>query len=241
MLIKDLLRYHIIDKVRLINVSKNIIHTLSNKVLVVPAVFVDDKLWLIDPFKSKYIVDLILNRRKYLEAPTNINEAFDAFINTIKYNISLILPVLILKSFKPLIDREFIAVASKLRAANKEHLVNELIKNIVRNEPKIISNLYDEAVRTIAVNFIRETYWVLKSVERIKTYVSRDAIGSWILSKMSIGRIGLPYPVEIHEKLINSVYEFAITNLDGIVSYVTKEQRKILSDLEYNEALVKYG
>ncbi|MGC8993843.1 MAG: thioredoxin, partial [Pyrobaculum sp.] len=173
---------------------------LRQYVLSVPAVFVDEKLTLLDPVEPSDVQALLDGKT---EKELDIDEAVENAVRGVMASQALLSAVMLHKSLKPILDPELVAVISRARFHKQEHKTPQIIQRIREREEEILAEHWEHFVKLLALGLVREMYWLGIDVEEVE----KSHIKMWLLAKATVGRLGLPHPVpKTREDVVDSVY-----------------------------------
>jgi len=134
------------------------------------------------------------------------------------------------ESFESILDNVFLQAIFRSRLTG---ISPSVIKEID------LSYLYKESVerivKSVSYNFVRETYWASseKGFKKTLKDVNTIMIGSWLLGKASVGRIGHPLDPFKVKKASRNILLFLKDNMDVVADWIIKEQREIRGDKAY--------
>ncbi len=134
------------------------------------------------------------------------------------------------ESFESVLDNVFLQAIFRSRLTG-------ISPSIIREID--LDSLYRESVekivKSVSYNFIRETYWASGERKFKKALKNIDAsmIGSWLLAKASVGRIGHPLDPFKVKKASRDILLFLKDNKDLVADWIVREQREIRGDSTY--------
>ncbi|WP_069807303.1 thioredoxin family protein [Vulcanisaeta thermophila] len=242
-LIKMLSRWGYLDRVSIIDTSKEPYIAMERGVRSVPSIFINGELvfaGIVDFKALKAMLDG-LNIRAKVEV--SIEELTEDFFKGVLDTISTALWLYINADCRAFLeDRDFVmAIMNLKKYANYEELYKRL-SDYLGNEVNCgegIRAREERFLRVIARNFAREVYWLhgkALSWGEVSRLYPREVIAHWMIVRSTLGRVGL----RIHRlsegefrAKVDRVYEYLNANFDSIISEVAREQEEIFSDKEF--------
>ncbi|MGB9705702.1 MAG: thioredoxin, partial [Pyrobaculum sp.] len=161
---------------------------LRQYVLSVPAVFVNERLVLLDPVEPGDVQALLDGKT---EKELDVDEAVENAVRGVMASQALLSAVMLYKSLKPILDPELAAVISRARFHRQEHKTPQIIQRLREREEEILTEHWEHLVKLLTFGLVREMYWLGIDVEEVE----KSHIKMWLLAKATVGRLGLPHPV----------------------------------------------
>ena len=205
-------------------VAANGYSILRMGLLSVPAAVVGGEVVLVDPISVEEVETLTSGKAL---GELDLESAENNFIEATIHSGALVAAIVLHKSLKPAMSLAWVSAATKSRLYTNGREVVEVLLSRLRNSwESILKDNWETFVKAAAFSLTREAYWAGVSE------VSRDLIALWLLSKASLGRIGLPQTPKRPEAT-DEVYEVVRANWDRWWRRVEEEQRIIRSDAEF--------
>lgn len=212
----------LLGKTRIVAVSGY--SALRIGVLSVPAAIRGDEVVLVDPI-SVDEVEMLVSGGTLGEL--DLDSAEKVFIESTIHSGALVTAIVLHRSLRPALDSAWISAATRSKLyVNGEEVVKALLGKLRSNQESILRDNWETFVKAVAFSLTRELYWAGISE------VSRDLVALWLLSKASLGRIGLPQ-MPRRPEATDEVYEVVRANWDRWVKRIDEEQRTIRSDAEF--------
>ncbi|MGC9049889.1 thioredoxin [Pyrobaculum sp.] len=204
---------------------------LRQYVLSVPAVFVNERLVLLDPVEPGDVQALLDGKT---EKELDVDEAVENAVRGVMASQALLSAVMLYKSLKPILDPELAAVISRARFHRQEHKTPQIIQRLREREEEILTEHWEHLVKLLTFGLVREMYWLGIDVEEVE----KSHIKMWLLAKATVGRLGLPHPVpETREEVVDSVYAVLREAGRRYMDRVAEEQQIIQSDAEFTSLI----
>jgi len=204
---------------------------LRQYVLSVPAVFVNERLLLLDPVEPGDVQALLDGKT---EKELDVDEAVENAVRGVMASQALLSAVMLYKSLKPILDPELAAVISRARFHRQEHKTPQIIQRIMEREEEILTEHWEHLVKLLTFGLVREMYWLGIDVEEVE----KSHIKMWLLAKATVGRLGLPHPVpKTREEVVDSVYAVLREAGRRYMDRVAEEQQIIQSDAEFTSLI----
>ncbi|MGC8573401.1 MAG: hypothetical protein C0171_05460 [Caldisphaera sp.] len=229
-LIVNLYNKGYLDKVEIYNLLK----PLENRfVWSVPWLVKDNEPVGTDPISDDEVINIIENKDIIIENPV---ESFMMSILHSSYASSI---AILHKDLSLLINDSIIKASIRYGHSNVN--INDLKNELIENKDKLLQEYRDKIRRALSVSFVRELYWSksgnIDSNDIVK-YSDPTIVGLWLLSKGSIGRIGLPKrPLIFNDIDVKEVSAFVQKRGKGLLEKIKEEQENIYNDKLYWEIL----
>lgn len=127
-----------------------------------------------------------------------------------------------------------------LRSAYSGLSAIDLMREVKRDSNSIYEALEEKIAKVVAASFLRELYWTRGAREELRTAFDERLLSLWLLSKISIGRAGIPgAPPKINRNGISIVMSLLESSGERMMHKIVEEQETIIKDLGYLEHLNK--
>lgn len=121
-----------------------------------------------------------------------------------------------------------------LRSVYSGISARELLLSIKKDAQSIYEALENKIARSVAMSFVREIYWTYGAQEGLDMILDERLFELWLISKISIGRAGIPgTPPNVSRKGVSAVMSLLGSDKDRMMKRVAEEQERIIKDLEY--------
>lgn len=225
-----------LDEVDLIDTSLEVGDALSKEIFSVP--WIEDmsgNILLAGPVNIDIIVNWIDKGAITFIGDATKEILFRNFINGLVDSQAASTLAVVHWSLRPLMTTKFLEATTWANIYRGGiELLEKLRMDILEREENILRELFKNKLRaTLSIGFMRELYWAYGGIlpERLEN-ISPPHIALWMLSKASIGRVGLPFPT-IREDFflrILEIYDWLAKNYIFTINYIKKEQKTITSD-----------
>ncbi len=232
-IIIDLYKKDYLDKVKLHNVLSPL---QNNFIWSVPWVIVNNEPVGTDPITSDEIINIIENKE------IDIDDTLDSFMMSILHSSYASSISILHKDINPMINDSFIKASIRYGFSNIK--LDEIKKDIIKNKENLFEKYRDKIRRALSVSFVRELYWSKSGKidhNELLSYTNPVVVGLWLLSKASIGRIGLtPKPYIYGDIDVKEISEFVSKRGKGLLEKIKEEQEAIYNDEKYWEIIKNY-
>mgnify|MGYP001626241385 CR=1 FL=1 len=227
-LIKGLYEEGYLDKVNLINTANDFSRALDKGVISVPYVFVKGRPSLVDPVTHEEVMDLLTGKKR---GPLSLEEAASNFVRAVMASSFAVTGAVIRGSFSHLLRGNFLKAASKASLYEPSFSFRELTEFMRKNDSRLFEENRDRMVRTVAYDIVRISFW------SGNTRLEENSVKMLLLSRGSLGRVAIPYPVGINESLVASIMEVIRSRYEKYVEMLRQERNEITSDHWYEKFL----
>jgi predicted thioredoxin/glutaredoxin len=188
-----------------------------------------------DPISDDEVINIIENKNVYIENP---EESFMMSILHSSYASSI---AILHKDLSFLINDSLIKASIRYGFSGVD--ISNLKAAISKNKDRLFEEYRDKIRRALSVSFVRELYWSksgkINSDDIIK-FSDPTVVGLWLLSKGSIGRIGLPKKPFVFDDIdVKEISEFVAKRGKGLLEKIKEEQENIYNDKLYWEIIEK--
>ncbi|AFZ70102.1 putative thioredoxin/glutaredoxin [Caldisphaera lagunensis DSM 15908] len=208
----------------------------NNFIWSVPWLIVNKEPVGTDPITSEEIIEIIENKK------IDINDPKESFMMSILHSSYASSISILHKDLQPVINNSFIKASIRYGFSNIE--LNEFKSQIIKIKENLFEEYRDKIRRALAVSFVRELYWSKSGkidYNEIVNYSNEIIVGLWLLSKASIGRVGLISKPYIYGDIdIKEISEFVSKRGKGLLEKIKEEQDAIYNDKKYWEIIKNY-
>ncbi len=246
-LIRLLRQWGYLDRVRVIDTSRDPYTAMERGVRSVPSIFINGELvfaGIVDFRRLKAILDGEYSNNKF---EGDIKELEERFFRGVLDSVATALWLYVNEDCEAFLrDREFtMAIMNISIYNNREEAYDELRKYLSNDDTcrESIRSREEKFLAVITKNFAREIYWLYNkflSWGEVSRLYSKEVIAHWMIIRSALGRVGLRvYPINnrrFSEK-VEKVYEYMSKTFEDYLRQVIEEQTNIFSDSEYVEVI----
>ncbi|WP_446752450.1 thioredoxin family protein [Vulcanisaeta sp. JCM 16161] len=246
-LIKLLKQWGYLDKVKVVDTSKDPYTAMERGVRSVPSIFINGELvfaGIVDFKRLKAILDGEYTGNKF---EGDLKELEERFFRGVLDSVATALWLYVNEDCNAFLrDRDFtMAIMNISIYSNRDEVYNELRKYLSNPSTcrDAIKSREDRFLTVITKNFAREVFWLHNKFlgwNEVSKVYSKEVIAHWMIIRSALGRVGLrAYPIsnERFREKVERVYDFMSRNFDEYMRQVVEEQTKIFSDSEYVEVI----
>ena len=246
-LIRLLRQWGYLNRVRIIDTSKDPYTAMERGVRSVPSIFINGELvfaGVVDFKRLKVLLDGEFSSNRF---EGGLEELEERFFRGVLDSVATALWLYVNEDCDAFLrDREFtMAIMNITVYSNRDEAYNELRKYLSDGNAcrESIRRREDRFLAVITKNFAREIYWLhgrFLSWDEVSKLYSREVIAHWMIVRSALGRVGLRvYQISndrFREK-VERVYEYMSRTFDDYMRQVVEEQTNIFSDSEYIEVI----
>ncbi|GAB6943897.1 thioredoxin family protein [Vulcanisaeta sp. JCM 14467] len=246
-LIRLLRQWGYLDRVRIIDTSKDPYTAMERGVRSVPSIFINGELvfaGVVDFKRLKVLLDGEYSSNRF---EGDLDELEERFFRGVLDSVATALWLYVNEDCDAFLrDREFtMAIMNITVYSNRDEAYNELRKYLSDGNAcrEFIRRREDKFLAVITKNFAREIYWLhgkFLGWDEVSKLYSREVIAHWMIVRSALGRVGLRvYPIsnERFREKVERVYEYMSHTFDDYMRQVIEEQTNIFSDSEYIEVI----
>ena len=239
-IVKRLMMKNLVERVKILSVSTKVEEAITCNVWSVPWLIINDEYVIPSPISPEEVENYVKGDFS-LQTEYNVDSLLENFKNAVIYSLAASAITYLHKSLKPLLNTTFPKIASRIPILKPElriKALNELLQEIGSNEDKIYSEIEDSVIKYLAINFVRERYWLVGDTtgENISKYL----VAHWLLAKATFGRVGLPYPAPVNLlNNVNELYSEIVNNYSKYMRSVIFRLNMINRDTKYLEFISK--
>ena len=246
-LIRLLRQWGYLDRVRIIDTSKDPYTAMERGVRSVPSIFINGELvfaGVVDFKRLKVLLDGEYSSNRF---EGGLEELEERFFRGVLDSVATALWLYVNEDCDAFLrDREFtMAIMNITVYSNRDEAYNELRKYLSDGNAckESIRRREDRFLAVITKNFAREIYWLhgrFLSWDEVSKLYSREVIAHWMIVRSALGRVGLRvYQIsnERFREKVERVYEYMSHTFDDYMRQVIEEQTNIFSDSEYIEVI----
>ena len=232
-LLRRLHRWGLLDRVRIIDTSKDPYITIERGVRSVPSIFINGELAFAGVMDFEEVRNALLGNALTRSSSPSENELVQAFMRGVLDSVATALWLYVNEDCGAFL-RDKATLKAMMGIGDKEFDEFEAIIRSM-NCAQLISSNEESFLRVISTNFAREIYWVLgrMSWATIKDLYSREAVAHWMIVRSALGRVGLR-PHRLSEpgfaSKVDRVYGYLEQRFDELMDKVSKEQDEIAKD-----------
>lgn len=232
LVVKHLYKEGLIDRVHLVNSSKTTGHAGTGLVWSVPWITVDGIPAGTDPISGEEVALMVKGGFRGGEV-----DPVKRFMEAVPASAYASALLALHMSIEPLMDRGFISAITRSPFTGLPP--SDAMKEILDNKDYVLEELLPRASRALAVNMARDLWW--SGLDKPEP-PSREFVGSWLIAKAGIGRVGLPSkPLLERHRGVEALIEILESEFERLLFRVAREQRAILGDREYWALLESLG
>lgn len=233
-LLQRLHRWGLIDKVRIIDTSKDPYVAIEKGVRSVPSIFINGELAFAGVMDFEEVRSALLGNAPMRSSSPSENELVQAFMRGVLDSVATALWLYVNEDCGAFL-RDGGATLKAMMGIGDEELgkFEAIVQGM--NCAQLVSSNEESFLRVISTNFAREIYWVLGKVSwaTVKSLYSREAVAHWMIVRSALGRVGLR-PHRLSEpgfaSKVDRVYEYLERRFDELMDKVSKEQDEIAKD-----------
>lgn len=233
-LLRLLKQWGYLDKVRIIDTSRDPYVALERGVRSVPSIFINGELLfagIVDFKRLKAILDGEYSRETI---NSDLGELEDMFFKGVLDSVATALWLYINEDCNAFLrDRDFVMAITNLSIfGNREELYEKLSKYL--SEPvncrEAINKREERFLAVITRNFAREIYWLHNkplSWREVSKLYSREVIAHWMIVRSALGRVGLrthSLDEDGFREKVGRVYDYMGNVFDEFMKQVVDEQ-----------------
>jgi predicted thioredoxin/glutaredoxin len=233
-LVKQLLRSGLLKRIHIVNTAVKINEAFDRIIWSVPWLEQNDIPLAADPLRGDEVEEIVKG-----EWARGLGDPVKRFSKAVLSSQAALTLYMLHGSIKPLLSKRLILAATRLYLAAKDELqveLNRATKLIEEEEESVREYLDVMAGKILAMGFVRELYFSLGG--KIPEEPPRkEKLALWLLSKASLGRMGLPYPFFDLTRKVEGIYYELEAGYNELVEHVREEQEKIAEDKEFLKAV----
>ncbi|MCD6114010.1 MAG: hypothetical protein J7J78_01770 [Thermoprotei archaeon] len=181
---------NLVERVKILSVSTKVEEAITYNVWSVPWLIINDEYVIPSPISPEEVENYVKGDFS-LQTEYNVDSLLENFKNAVIYSLAASAITYLHKSLKPLLNTTFPKIASRIPILKPElrtKALNELLQEIGGNEDKICSEIEDSVIKYLAINFVRERYWLVG--DTTEENISKYLVAHWLLAKATFGRVG---------------------------------------------------
>ena len=246
-LIRLLRQWGYLDRVRIIDTSKDPYTAMERGVRSVPSIFINGELvfaGVVDFKRLKVLLDGEYSSNRF---EGDLEELEERFFRGVLDSVATALWLYVNEDCDAFLrDREFtMAIMNITVYSNRDEAYNELRKYLSDGNAcrESIRRREDRFLAVITKNFAREIYWLhgrFLGWDEVSKLYSKEVIAHWMIVRSALGRVGLRvYQIsnERFREKVERVYEYMSRTFNDYMRQVIEEQTNIFSDSEYIEVI----
>ncbi len=236
-----------LDRVRIIDTSKDPYIAMERGIRSVPSILINGELvfaGIVDFKRLKAILDGEYSSSKF---DGDLRELEERFFKGVLDSVATALWLYVNEDCDALLrDREFtMAITNISIYSNREEAYNELRKYLGYPDMcrDAIRSREEKFLVVIIKNFAREIYWLhnrFLSWSEISKLYNKEVIAHWMIVRSALGRVGLrvhPISNERFWEKVGKVYNYMSQVFEEYMRQVIEEQASIFGDSEYVEVI----
>ncbi|KUO92441.1 MAG: thioredoxin family protein [Thermocladium sp.] len=231
-LLQRLHRWGLMDKVRIIDTSRDPYMAIERGVRSVPSIFINGELMFAGIIDFNELHAILTGSNKPSQSVEE-DELIQAFLRGVLDSVATALWLYVNEDCSALLRDE--KTLKAMMGIGDEEL-RRFIKSAAKMDcSALVSRNEESFLRVIATNFTREVYWVLGAMkwENVGRLYTRESLAHWMIVRSALGRVGLR-PHRLSEPVFSSkvakVQDYLGRNFDELMSKVIKEQEEIAKD-----------
>lgn len=229
-LVKALDREGLLSSIRVRRTDvEDVISVVKLGVVTVPWVMADGKAMLVGPFDSAELISFLGGN---LGNPIPFEQAVDNFVRSVASSSYAASLVVIHKSFRPVLDVEFVAGGSKARYHGVEGYVPLIIDELGRSSEALLQ-YYDLLLESVALHLVRD-FWISGVDARS---IGEKDVKLWLLARACTDLVGAPYPLDGIGKASSELIKYVRSRADELTGRVEAEMSTVMSDTGYLKSL----
>ena len=246
-LIRLLRQWGYLDRVRIIDTSRDPYTAMERGVRSVPSIFINGELvfaGVVDFRRLKAILDGEYSSNRF---EGGLRELEERFFRGVLDSVATALWLYVNEDCDAFLrDREFtMAIMNISVYSNRDEAYNELRKYLGDGNTcrEAIRSREENFLAVITKNFAREIYWLhgrFLSWGEVSKLYSKEVIAHWMIVRSALGRVGLRvYQIsnERFREKVDRVYEYMSRTFEDYMRQVIEEQTNIFGDSEYVEVI----
>lgn len=232
-LLQRLHRWGLLEKVRIIDTSKDPYVAIEKGVRSVPSIFINGELIFAGVMDFEEVKSALLGNALVHSSPLSENELVQAFMRGVLDSVATALWLYVNEDCSAFL-RDRATLKAMMGIGDEELGKFESIINGM-NCAQLVSSNEESFLRVISTNFAREIYWVLGRVSwaTVRDLYSKEAVAHWMIVRSALGRVGLR-PHRLSEpsfaSKVDRVYGYLGQRFDELMDRVSKEQDEIAKD-----------
>ncbi|MGC9153301.1 MAG: thioredoxin family protein [Vulcanisaeta sp.] len=248
-LIRLLKQWGYLDRVRIVDTSRDPYIAVERGVRSVPSIFINGELvfaGIVDFKRLKVLLDGEYSGNRF---EGDLTELEERFFKGVLDSVATALWLFVNEDCDAFLrDRDFVMAITNLSVFSNRDEAYEMLHKYLSNVDACRDAITRREERFLAVitrNFAREIYWLhnrFVSWGEVSKLYSKEVIAHWMIIRSALGRVGLRvYPIsnERFREKVDKVYDYMSRVFDEHMSQVVKEQSEIFSDGEYVEIFDK--